>query len=324
MINYIIYTEGGLELGLGNVYRSISLADAIKKRVKANITFITSSSHVVEKIITNSGYSIITCSKTNIPITVIRLKPTVLIIDFLGININFVKMISLKSKSKIVIIGNDTPANKYADIVVNAIVGTNFKNRKFHIQNTLYLQGPKYLVLRDEFLSNRCRYIHRGTLRKVTLLFGATDQSNYTCKVLLNLLEFDPEIEFSIIIGPGYGFPDELDSIINTHPVCNATVLRSINNVSKVMLESDFIVTSAGTALFEAMCLGVPVLALFQNDSQKKVFRDFFMTKNYEDIESLGMYINMVYNNISDFNKRVQEIKPGQGKDDFINEILKL
>ena len=40
-------------------------------------------------------------------------------------------------------------------IIINAIVGSNFNNKKFLDKNidTQYFYGPKYLFLRDEFLT---------------------------------------------------------------------------------------------------------------------------------------------------------------------------
>ena len=81
----LIYTEGGFKLGLGNIYRSVSLANALKKKGEGNIKFITSSDKTVSDIISKNGFSMLVLKKNNLLGEIIKCNPKVLIIDFLGL-----------------------------------------------------------------------------------------------------------------------------------------------------------------------------------------------------------------------------------------------
>ena len=322
--NILIYTEGGFKLGLGNIYRSVALADALKKERKNNIKFITSSEGCVLDIIHKNKYPILCFKKNELLLEIINLNPEILIIDFLRLDENFTKKIKEKTKTKIIIIGNISEANNYADIVVNAIVGTEFKNKKYIRGGTLYLEGPKYLMLRDEFIKKRKEYVYREKLEKILLLFGGTDQANFTCRIFEDLMDYDKESKLTLVIGAGFKYEKELRKLMEKYSSSNINLHRNVSDVANFMLKSDFIITSAGTSLFEGFCLGVPTVGLFQNHSQEEVFRDFFMTKKYQDIDNIGKFMESVYKDYDNFNKKIVLINAGGGREEIISNILKL
>lgn len=324
--NILIYTEGGLKLGLGNIYRSLSLATEIVKRDNIDICFITSSEDYVLDIIRSQGFPVISVSKSNLLIEIVKQQPSLLLIDYLGIDEYFVKSIKEQITLKIVIIGNDTKANRYADIVVNAIIGTYFKNQCFRDEfGTLNLFGPKYLVLREEFEKRRNSYFYRGVLKHIALLFGGSDQANYTCKVTRQLLKADTNYKLSIITGRGYLYTDELAAIVNEAPRnIEISLLKNIDNVAEIYSQVDFLITSPGTALFEGLCMGIPALSFYQNKSQQEVFGDFFTTRSYHDKLNILHCIDEVYSNMVDFNERLRFLAVGEGKVEIINTIVEL
>lgn len=323
-IDVLIYTEGGFRLGLGNIYRSISLAKALKKKGKKKIEIITSSDKYVLDIIHKNNLPSLFFEKKRILKEIISFNPDILIIDFLNLDKKFVKKIKESTHSKIVIIGNDTSANRYADMVVNAIVGTRFKNSTHYLNSTLYLEGPKYLVLREEFVKKRNRYVYKGKLRDILLLFGGTDQANFTCKVFKDLLDYNRKFKLTLVIGAGFKYENELIKLMKEYIDVKVKLFRNISNVSSIMLKNDFVITSAGTALFEGFCVGVPTVGLFQNPSQSKVFRDFFMTKKYEDIENIGKFIETIYTDVDKYRSGRGLIQAGEGKEDIVEHIIKL
>jgi spore coat polysaccharide biosynthesis predicted glycosyltransferase SpsG len=164
-------------------------------------------------------------------------------------------------------------------------------------------------------------------LENVTLLFGGTDQANLSCKVLNNLTNYDSSLNITIILGPGYTFYEELDILIETHSLTrNIQILKNVTNISEILLNSDFLITSPGTTLFEAFCLGVPALAFFQNKSQQDVFRSFFRTEEYENFNdvSIEKYINTLYKDYDSYKKELDFLSIGVGEDEIINKIIQV
>ena len=322
-----IYTEGGFKLGLGNIYRSLSLAVSIVSRgiPDDSLCFVTSSEDAIRKIIRDRGFQVVAVDDQAAAFSWLAAhRPDLLIIDYLGISETYVRSVK-ELGVKVALIGNDSAANQYADLVVNAIVGTDFTNRRRQSHATLYLEGPKYLVLRDEFVEKRDRYVYKGTLRTIGLLFGGTDQANLSCGVLEALIRSGEKFRVVLILGSGYKYDAPLNALISRNESLDIHVLRNINNVSEEMLALDFLITSPGTALFEAFCLGVPSLAFFQNESQERVFRDFFMTMRFAAVpDLLGKIKSVYYEGYPAFRRALNALEVGKGKEEIIEDILNL
>jgi len=322
----LIYTEGGLKLGLGNIYRSLSLAHELARRDIIEVCFITSSERYVQDIIRSQGFKVLAVSKDRLINEIVEYRPSILLIDYLGIGEEFVKSVKTQIPTRLVIVGNDTDANHYADIVVNAIIGTHFKNRCFVDEyGTLNLFGPKYLVLREEFEKKRNSYIYKGILKHIVLLFGGSDQANYTCKVIGQFIKASNDYQITVITGAGYLYDEELKAMTKDAPEnVRINILKNINNVAEMYSRADFLITSPGTALFEGLCMGIPSLSFYQNKSQQEVFGDFFTTASYEDHLDIIKYMNSIYSDLNEYNEQLKFYAVGEGKTEIINSIVKL
>ncbi|MEL7588464.1 MAG: hypothetical protein AAGU19_17270 [Prolixibacteraceae bacterium] len=319
----LIYTEGGFYLGLGNVYRMIELAKSLKGRLpEIQITFVTSSEEYVNRLFETEGFKVISVQKQALIDTIVNEDFKLLIIDKLDIEQEFLNKIKLSKKNsfKVVLFGNLSFANNISDLVINAIVGTDFSNKSYIDEyGTRYLTGPRYLTLREEFTYRS--YIHKYDCRNILLLFGGTDQSNYSCKATEKLLNHSSAYNITLVLGKGFQFLNELELKVSYAP--NVKILMDIKNVQEVMLENDFLLTSPGTALFEGLYLGLPCLAFFQNESQKKVFRNFVTTRSFEEIDLIDE-IKATYYHYEDYQDRIAKLAIGQGKYEIINHIIDL
>ena len=153
-----------------------------------------------------------------------------------------------------VVLFDSTTANEHADLIINAMVRCK-GNNCYH--------GTKYLILRREFSEFwKMRKVIREDVKRVLLMFGGSDPSNFTVKVLKIMEDFD----VTAVVGPGYAYLDELEKIADER---GARIVISPKNVAKLMFESDLAITSLGLTMFESMCVGTPVLAICQNDTQR-------------------------------------------------------
>jgi spore coat polysaccharide biosynthesis predicted glycosyltransferase SpsG len=324
MSNVAIYTEGGLKLGLGNIYRMLELAKLLRLDERfGNVMFVTSSEDYVGDMVRQHGFECTTAAFENLTGVIAGLQFEILIADKLGIEKAFLEEIANQKteRFKIVLFGNTSTANQAADLVINAIIGTDFTNRIYLDEyNTKYLTGPKYVLLRDEFQHKT--YVYKNELKNILLLFGGSDQANFSCRVLSDLLKSPVGYHITIVTGRGYVFADELAQLVKDK--LNVKVLNNITNVKEIMLENDFLVTSPGGTMFEAFALGVPCVSLYQNESQKDVFGDFFTAASYDEIRDIEVHINNVYNAIDAYYKGLNKLELGQGKEDIKNNIIAL
>lgn len=254
----VIRADGGLEKGMGHIYRMLTLAEELRKDF--DITFLVKGDEVVMNKVKSNGFDAMNISNDEIEI-ISRINPDIVIFDKFEVKEDVVRKIKERSSKIIFLFDNESTANKYADAVINAIVGVKVKD----MDRKTYC-GLKYLILRKEFHEywKRKKRISQD-IKKVLLIFGGSDPSNLTSKTLDVIQEYDFEI--TIVLGPHFAYFDELKSF-NCKDV---RVLRDINNVAELMYESDLVVTSLGLTTFEAFCTGTPAIIVCQNELQRKL-----------------------------------------------------
>ncbi len=172
--------------------------------------------------------------------------------------------------AKIVLLDSESKANRYADIVINAIVGAKERCDVKEVNNTRYYYGLKYIILRKEFHKywRKKKEISRD-IEKVLLIFGGSDPSNLTSKTLDAISKYD--FKATLVLGPHFTFFDELGEVLRK---CRGvSVLRDVNNVAELMYESDLVITSLGLTTFEAFCTGTPTIVICQNELQRKLYQ---------------------------------------------------
>ena len=320
-----IYTEGGVTLGLGHIYRSLSLAHQLER--VADIKFVTTSDDIVVNKIKEDNFEVFQGTDINeIKNRLYFEKPEIVIIDKLEVEESFCRDIKQSFNTKIVIFGNISSANKYADIVINAAIGTNYRNKSFIDKNTntLYFEGPKYLVLRDEFYEHKNSYEFKNDLKRMLLMFGGSDQSNLTSRVLNKLLSRDYDFKIDVVLGVKFGFHSELNQVLDKHERKKekVNIYKEVNNISELILNSDLVITSPGTTMFESFCIGAPTIAFYQNPYQKNVmFKNFPMAFDFNKIENFEEVIFNFYNNYYENKKKMDALEVGMGKDEIIKSI---
>lgn len=318
-------TDGGLEMGMGHIYRTIALAEEL--RDKAEISFLTKSDEIVINQIDNAGFNVIkTKNDDNVPKILLETKPNVIIVDRLDIEEDFAKTLKEPLKARLVLFENLSTASRYADVVVNAIMGSEFKNRKFVDKNTntLYFYGPKYLMFRKEFYEFRRQGKRLSSeIKNVLLIFGGSDPSNLTSLVLNELLGLSDNFKIDIILGTHFFYFDDLGRVLAQYPNKkeNAVIHRDAKNVAELMYESDLVMASPGLSVFEALCVGTPVIVIHHNLWQKNGFKGFVETLDKSEIKRLE---DIIANR--DFLKpsqdHVRRLDIGEGKPEIIKAII--
>lgn len=318
-----IITDGSVEMGMGHVYRTLSLANELRKFNVNEIIFFTKSDEDVIKKIEENGFKVIKCSDNNDILKNIKnIKPDVVIIDDLGIEEDFAKNIRELCK-KLIFFDNPNPSsNKYADIVVNAIVGSELKNRKYFDEEnkTLYFYGPKYLILRNEFYKVKKEMLSRSKnkeTKNILIAFGGSDPSNLTCKVLEELLSKDRDFNINVVLGPKFQYEDELNNLLKRYSKSDKIkIYKNIDNMAELMKDNDLIITSPGMTMFEALFLGIPVVVLYQNELQRECYDDYLkkISKTHLNPLKEGYFIDAEHT----------DLHIGKGKFEIIEAITNI
>lgn len=314
--------EGGLEMGMGHVYRSLALAEEL--RDKGEICFLTSSGHEIMGKISENGFKAINLkSDVDILAHLVELEPKIIIIDKLEVQEGFIKKLRELVDAKLVIFGNLSGANKYADIVVNAHVGSDFRNRRVVDPDTqtLYFYGPRYFILRREFHSLKTGKKGRNKFQRILLIFGGADPSNLTSKVLRKLLLMKEDFKIDVLVGPLFPYLADLEDLIKSYPGKNVSVYRDVRNVAAFMVDSDLVITSPGSSMYEALFIGIPVIAISQSEFQRTIFTKSFPILQEKDLVKLE---DVIYNEqfIKPSDEYVVKLDIGRGKKEIVEAIL--
>ncbi|NLV17264.1 MAG: hypothetical protein GXY50_08670 [Syntrophomonadaceae bacterium] len=292
IVKKIVYiVDGGIKTGLGHVYQSITFAKTLMQ--VAEICFLTKSDEIVVTKIKDAGFKI---SKVYIDSEILDFlrtnKPDIVIIDYIDVAEDLAKYIKKNIQTRLVIFTNLTDANRHADIVVTADIGSNFKNVRFRDKqtNTLYFYGPKYWVLREQFhkLHRQNKPIPKTT-DIILVIFGGSDPSNLTTLVVKKLINLPKYIKIDVVIGASFGNHDALNQLLLEYDLANRdiTIYKDVPYVAELMYKADLVIASPGLSAFEALHVGTPIIVIPHDLLQKETYQGYFKVIDKDEIEIL-------------------------------------
>jgi UDP-2,4-diacetamido-2,4,6-trideoxy-beta-L-altropyranose hydrolase len=130
---------------------------------------------------------------------------------------------------------------------------------------TLFL-GPRYALLRDEFLSTSPR-IRDGAVRRLLLSFGGSDSANATTLAVEGVLRLDRrDLEVDVVIGQSHPFRKEIEVACD---VPGITLHIQSSEMARLISVADLAVGAGGSSIWERSILGLPTLTIITADNQR-------------------------------------------------------
>lgn len=274
MMSQILFlTDGGPELGMGHVYSSITIANALPNHCDVLFAIPPGSSTARRKVndagfelVDGTGVTSLSSSSTTAATVVNLPEPDIEVLA------------SLQS-DRVIVYGNPATnlseaAFEYADVVVNPTdITIGFTGTCTTRRNATYLRGPAFVVLREEFY-RRGRSFQSDSLDRVLLIFGGSDPSNFTTKFVRDLCGSSLGVDVDAVVGPGFRYHDDLNRAVSNLNSDEVTVSEDIDDVARRISAVDFVMTSPGLTLLESLYLGAPSLAVYQNTDQRTVYEN--------------------------------------------------
>jgi spore coat polysaccharide biosynthesis predicted glycosyltransferase SpsG len=325
-----IITDGSNKIGMGHIYQSITLADALSQKLhkKVNIFFITKSDREVMVRLSEAGYKVCRYPDDNSILDALKNeKPNRIIFDKLNVAPILAERIKDTIDAKLIIFTNLTEANKHADVTIMAGMDSHFKNIYNKCKNTgkVNFWGPKYWLLRPEFYKYQKK--QKDPLikaEKIMLIFGGADSSNITSSVLKELLGMNSAFQITVALGTAFKHHKELNAILtnNRSTLSTVQIVKNLTNVAEKMHQNDVVFTSPGLSFFEALMVATPVLCFHQNEFQYNAWRGDIATLDKSEVYKIPQFLE---NNafIYPDDPLVISMKIGKGKGEIIREILK-
>ena len=250
-------TVGKMKLGMGHIYRCLTLA---YKLTGHDILFVLDS---------GSDIGIAKLDEANFPYEVIdnerefegillRFKPDIIVNDILDTTAEYMS-ICTRNAGRVVNFEDVGQGAKYADAVINALYE---KGDRLH--NEYY--GSKYFCIRDEFLEEQPNHFSEE-VKNIIVIFGGADPSDLTGRlyaICKRLHESYPDIDFHFLVGFAYSHKDVIVSDLPN----NIHIHNDAKRVSSFMAKADLAVTSQGRTVYELASMGVPAIVLAQNERE--------------------------------------------------------
>lgn len=292
-LNVVFRVDGDKDVGLGHVYRAITLAN---RMFNQNLYFLMDESKKlgIEKV-SEYNYPIITiANRDDALLKLDEIHPDIVINDILDTDEDYI--LKLKEKGFFVVNFEDLGAGAdCADAVVNALY------EKSEPPDDSYY-GYKYVCLRDEFFIFDPKEIEKE-VKKILLLFGGSDPNNLTLRSLKAVEKLNlKSISVLVVLGLGYSFKNELDVYVDRlkNKGFKVEIKENVKTIAKLLSEADLVITSNGRTIYEVAAMGVPCISISQNEREVR----HLFSHTCKGIMDLGIESNVSEEDITSALKR--------------------
>lgn len=249
--------DGYRELGLGHVYRALTLAYALTEH---DVVFLCDPAHPLgaERLRAANMRVVEVASEVELISWLDANQVDVYVSDMLDTEPALMREVRARV-GRLVSFEDMGEGAREADAVVNAI----YEGASPH-SNTY--TGKRYVCLRDEFLSTAPASA-ADEVSRVLVTFGGTDPLDLTSRayrIASRWREQGPGPDFEFVLGPGYS-----GSGIEDLPELGIHVHRDVVRMSDVMRRCQMAVSSQGRTTFELAAMGVPTVVLAQNERER-------------------------------------------------------
>ncbi|SHF00334.1 CMP-N-acetylneuraminic acid synthetase [Marinitoga hydrogenitolerans DSM 16785] len=278
-LKILFVTSGNSKMGMGHIYRTITLADSLIGNQIG--IFLLDSSNYAKEIIENSGYKY--KDGTVDDVYEIAKDFDIIINDFLDTTNEY--MNKLKKLNRFIINFEDLSiSSDKANLVFNALY------ERFNVPKN-HRYGYKYSVLKESFLIETPNSF-KNKVENLLITFGGVDLNNLTLKTIKSIknIVLKKRLQVKIILGPGYNKLESLLSTIEKFELRNhVKILHNISNMAKEMKEIDLAITSNGRTVYELASMRIPIISIAQND--RETLHTF--ARYNEGVEYLGIACNV-------------------------------
>lgn len=262
----LLRADGEENLGMGHIYRTLSLAYHLTGN---KILFVTRRDmRMGAKKIEDSFFPVRFIDSDEDTLKIVdEFCPDIVINDILNTKLQYMQELRKKVK-KIINFEDRGVGASIADVIINAL----YSQGKLQNEYT----GFEYFFIRDEFLTASPKKFMTD-VENIVVLFGGADPSNLTKRIfeiMKRVNKRKPNIKTHIITGFGYKHKNELKS----NEKYKIYVHNDVKRVSKYMAEADMAITAQGRTIFELACMGVPSIVLAENN--RELEHDFASISN--------------------------------------------
>lgn len=260
----VFRVDGSLEIGMGHIYRAITLAYRIGFHHEVIFLMDNNKKIGIEKV-KYFNYPVVTFNGEQEALEKLKqINPHIVINDILDTEIDYI--IKLKNLGYFVVNFEDLGGGtEDADIVINSLYERSYPPEKHYF-------GQKYVCLRDEFYLFPSKKIKKH-VKNLLITFGGTDPGNLTLKALKAIRSMVlKNINVTVVMGLGYNHKKELYEYIDilVKEGFKISVKENVNMMAHEIYCADIVITSNGRTIYEITSIGTPFISISQNERESR------------------------------------------------------
>jgi len=279
--------DGGSALGMGHVYRSLAIADALRELSRADVAFLMSAEHSEGLVtVTRSGYPVRVAGEGGLESYLEHVRdysPAILVNDLPALESDYLEALSHLGATTVNLvdtlddIDDVERTERYAEVIVSVMSAERETLEGFY-------GGPRYAILRRHFQGVEKEIRERARL--VLLTFGGSDPLGLTLKAARALESLPTEIELLAVAGPAFSYRREFEALQHGLSRRVQLINEAGGHIADLMQEADVVVCSGGMSVYEIAALGTPGIVLAQNAREDARMRAF---ETHGTIRYLGL-----------------------------------
>ncbi|WP_069473702.1 UDP-2,4-diacetamido-2,4,6-trideoxy-beta-L-altropyranose hydrolase [Candidatus Marithrix sp. Canyon 246] len=263
----LIRTDASEQIGSGHVMRCLSLANELRQ--KARVSFICQElpGNMCDYI-EQQGYPV----HSNAILAAENKLIDWLIVDHYSIDAQWETTMRPYVR-KIMVIDDMANRKHDCDLLLDQNLYVDMESRYHDLvpQHCKQLLGPKYALLRPEFLSARQTLRKRdGSIKRILIFLGGSDPTNETTKALdaIKLLNY-PDIAVDVVVGASNPHKEQIKQLCASLP--NSSYYCQVSNMAELMVKADLAIGAGGSTNWERCCLGLPSLVITIAENQEEL-----------------------------------------------------
>ncbi|MBN2370699.1 MAG: NTP transferase domain-containing protein [Vicinamibacteria bacterium] len=277
-------TDGSTRIGMGHVFRSLAIAEALRGISQADLVFLMHADHkqgILE--VSRRGYSVRVISDARLETCLDQIRdftPAILINDLPSLEDSYLRELSHLGATTVNLVDtlDDLEATEhYKQVIVSVMREERETPERFY-------SGPEYAILRSHFHGKRKEIRDEPSLVLVT--FGGSDPQGLTLKAARALQALPLRIEVVAVAGPAFSYRREFEKLSEGLARRVPLINEAGGHIADLMLEADVVVLSGGMSVYEIAALGTPGVVLAQNAKEDRRMREF---RHHGTVEYLGL-----------------------------------
>jgi spore coat polysaccharide biosynthesis predicted glycosyltransferase SpsG len=267
-VTILLRADASATIGLGHATRLASLGIALSERGARPIFVSAAPPAGMQELAKRAGLPLVEGQDSDLPRLAADTRAQVVVIDSYETVAPTLHDLEARGIRTAYVDDNGLAPASAASLVVN----TNVFGADIHYRTkpeAVVLVGPRYALLRPEFVRARAANEPPHGDAHVLLTFGGSDPMRLTDSWLAacGTMETSPPLE--IIVGPAHAAPHRVRAAARALP--RATVISSPSDMANRIAAASVIVTAAGSTCLEIACIGRPAIAMVAAENQRAV-----------------------------------------------------